>query len=163
MWVWEWEFRRDSVVECLRDREAESRAHSTERQRAVEHTATQHRETNERELKFEWSENAWESLGPLGFVIKFKRCVLHLFFWILAWIGSFARYGSSWRESAPFISSLSRVGVSREEKKKKTGRGTDVRAAASFARRRVRPHWTRVLHGFCYVRASQSIGGYWSA
>ena len=38
------------MAECLRDRKAESKAHSTKRQRAVEHIATQHRETNEREL-----------------------------------------------------------------------------------------------------------------
>ena len=99
---WEWDCVCDWVAECLRDREAKSTQHK-------EIESTQHRETNERELKFEWSENAWKSLGPSRFVIQFKRCVLHPFFFYLnARIGLFggftwySRYGPSQRESARF-------------------------------------------------------------
>ena len=72
---WEWDCVCDWVAVCLRDREAKSTQHK-------EIESTQHRETNERELKFEWSENAWKSLGPSRFVIQFKRCVLHPFLFL---------------------------------------------------------------------------------
>ena len=107
----------------------------SERKR-LEHTAqrgselsTQQRDEWERAKKSwslnevrmrERSEDVWESLGHLGFVIKFKWCVLHFFFFLnfdlnwpnLAWISPIQH------DSAKVWAASAQVGTSCGKKKK---------------------------------------------
>ena len=73
-WGCEWvESESVCVNEWLSVREEETRAHSTERQWAQHTTERQMRESW-KELKFEWSEDAWEKWGCEREFRTFRVC-----------------------------------------------------------------------------------------
>ena len=88
--------------------------------------------------------------------VKNGAFCIFFFFLISAWIGGFTRYRPIRPELAR-IAPIQRKSPESGNEKKKDGRGTDSRAAASLARHRVGQRRTRVQWPFCHVRASQVL------
>ena len=118
-----------------------------------------------RELKF----GVYVKWAEVGYSYKFKRCVLHLFFFfffeflpesaVSAVLADMARVGPIPRESARVGAMLTPVDARRLKKIEnhvaRHGRTRlDVRAVASLTRHRVPPHRTWVQHLWCRIRAS---------